>query len=521
MIISAVSPTTPATGKRPVDVVDHYLRNADKRLQCFYRSYHNCRNLDLHSLRIPPSYIAPSPILKVTISSVSVGNWSESEQPPALVPAVQRATHPFNEDSADVVIRTSDNVEFRVHKTILALGSGTFKDLLSIPEPLNEAREAIPVAEDSETMDAFLRICYPVINPKLTSVDHIRRVLAAGVKYDSPAVIDQMKVSLMAPQCLDVDPLGVYSVACVFHLEEEAKSAAEAAVIMGNTWSEDTLPVLDDISAGAYFRLLQLYRSRVACSEPRAGPGKKKRKGASVNSTPSYYYIVRFDGIEPFCRLPPSTASSIPVGATGDGQLGLEPFSHAMGDLIFRSHDEFEFHVHHNILAFASPTLLSRLILEEPKSTSDGREIPVYRAQECGVILDILLRLCYPVAHPQVFTPDVFLAVLSAAHKYEMAKAEQILRGLWQKISEANPLRFYFAAVEQGWKDEALICADQLARLPSYSVSGCDRYVPEMDCVRSVPYRHLLSYVEKKRWNTETKLGWYEGPYGTVPYLLW
>ena len=55
-------------------------------------------------------------------------------------PSVRKAAFPFDEGDADATLRTSDNVEFGVHRVILSLASPIFKDMFSMPQPQTGGR---------------------------------------------------------------------------------------------------------------------------------------------------------------------------------------------------------------------------------------------------------------------------------------------------------------------------------------------------------------------------------------------
>lgn len=67
---------------------------------------------------------------------------------------------------ANIVIRSSDLVCFRLHKSVLALVSPFFEDLLSLPQPSDgETVDGFPVvqlSEDSELLNSLVTIIYPV-----------------------------------------------------------------------------------------------------------------------------------------------------------------------------------------------------------------------------------------------------------------------------------------------------------------------------------------------------------------------
>jgi hypothetical protein len=72
----------------------------------------------------------------------------------------------FDVSDANFIIQSSDNVDFRVHKSVLAMASPFFKDLLSLPQPSDsEVVDGLPVvqlSEDSELLSSLISILYPV-----------------------------------------------------------------------------------------------------------------------------------------------------------------------------------------------------------------------------------------------------------------------------------------------------------------------------------------------------------------------
>ena len=72
----------------------------------------------------------------------------------------------FDISDANLIIRSSDLVDFRVHKSIMALVSPFFKDLLSLPQPSDgESVDGLPVvqlSEGSELLSSLVSMLYPV-----------------------------------------------------------------------------------------------------------------------------------------------------------------------------------------------------------------------------------------------------------------------------------------------------------------------------------------------------------------------
>jgi len=149
------------------------------------------------------------------------------------------ASPPFNDPTADVVIRTSDNVDFHLHKVILSFASPVFKDMFDLPQssvtPKNRrdnkmATPIIPVTEDSKPFDRAMRFCYPGEHPKLETLGDVRDVMEIMQKYDMAGVGRHLRELLVAPRFLETEPLRVYLIACLYRLGDEARLAAKGAL---------------------------------------------------------------------------------------------------------------------------------------------------------------------------------------------------------------------------------------------------------------------------------------------------
>ncbi|THH14761.1 hypothetical protein EW146_g5610 [Bondarzewia mesenterica] len=149
----------------------------------------------------------------------------------ALKPS-RPASPPFDKPGADIILRSSDDVDFRVHKLVLSLSSPFFKDMFSLPQPSSNAIDntttgeipVIPVTEDAQTLDFMLRTIYPVRSPKIEKLSDLRFVFEASRKYQIETFDGVVEESLMG--AVEQDPVGVYALACRFGLDEIACKAA-------------------------------------------------------------------------------------------------------------------------------------------------------------------------------------------------------------------------------------------------------------------------------------------------------
>ncbi|KAF8262691.1 hypothetical protein EI94DRAFT_663604 [Lactarius quietus] len=101
---------------------------------------------------------------------------------------------------ADVIVRSSDHVDFRVHKSILACSSLLFDEIFSLPQPSDkEAVDGLPIvklAEDAEIVRALITTLYPIPSELPTSYDRILALLASAQKYDMGAVQSSIRAEV-------------------------------------------------------------------------------------------------------------------------------------------------------------------------------------------------------------------------------------------------------------------------------------------------------------------------------------
>ncbi|KAI0352393.1 hypothetical protein OH77DRAFT_803835 [Trametes cingulata] len=188
-------------------------------------------------------------------------------------PALVTAASPFDKQSADLVLQTSDGVAFHVWRCILAEASPVFADMFSLaartsvssatraPGPPEE-NTTLNVPETSRTVYDLLRMCNPPPHAQFESLDKLKPVLAAAHKYQMDGVMSLL-ASLLLEYAADA-PLRVYAIATQYDLHDVMSSAARRFLV--HKWAlDDYVAELDDISAGAYQRLLA-YRKECAAA---------------------------------------------------------------------------------------------------------------------------------------------------------------------------------------------------------------------------------------------------------------
>ncbi|KAG6330788.1 hypothetical protein ID866_8299 [Astraeus odoratus] len=132
---------------------------------------------------------------------------------------------PFDHSKADVILRSSDNVEFRVFRLLLSLASPFFETFFDLPRPSQETRDdletkdglpVIPMSEDGKTLDALLRFCYPrtlAEDPILEDFKNIVNVFEAAKKYGLDTIEQTVCKALFTPKMLEAESLRCFVIA--------------------------------------------------------------------------------------------------------------------------------------------------------------------------------------------------------------------------------------------------------------------------------------------------------------------
>ena len=147
--------------------------------------------------------------------------------PPMPPPPEKLADAPFDHPRADLVLRSSDDVHFRVLKGILSIASTVFSDMFSIPSPPSGHQDEIhvvPVSEDSTVLDLALRHIYPVRSPKGDILLYASILAEFARKYQAEVLDDFIPGYLK--DSIERDPVGVYAIAAAYGYNSIGANAA-------------------------------------------------------------------------------------------------------------------------------------------------------------------------------------------------------------------------------------------------------------------------------------------------------
>jgi hypothetical protein len=201
------------------------------------------------------------------------------------------APSPFDDPDADLIIRSSDRVQFRVYKSFLSLASPVFKAMFSLPQPPDAANDetvdghpVVQFTETSATIHNLLILCYPAYlfgnnpSPAAESLSDVGNLLEAVTKYDMHKTRDTVCRFLLQPQFLEKEPLRAYVIACRQRNEAMARTAARHA-IRHELLGEDFFSELEMVDAGLLYQVLLYHKRCILAAMKVAGDHTWIREG--------------------------------------------------------------------------------------------------------------------------------------------------------------------------------------------------------------------------------------------------
>ncbi|KAJ7043755.1 hypothetical protein C8F04DRAFT_729023 [Mycena alexandri] len=191
------------------------------------------------------------------------------------------APSPFDDPSADIIVRSAERVDFRMHKLLLSLASPFFKEMFEVPQPPtidggeaqgspdpDDTRDGIPVIfmyDDQNqicgkaVVEFILSSCHPKClqsSRASPASDIIGTVVDVGTRYGMDYAV---KTVLRDPHLLVTNPFVLFVCACQHKLAEEATLAAKE-ILRFRIEKFPREPAWKVISAYQYHTLLEFHR---------------------------------------------------------------------------------------------------------------------------------------------------------------------------------------------------------------------------------------------------------------------
>lgn len=153
---------------------------------------------------------------------------------PANVASADNPPFYLDPTIGDLVIRSSDDIDFYVHKDIVIRASPTLSTMLASPQAAPAAtcgKPLLQVQEDSAVWMRLVPLLY-VPRPSKPALDAsqlglIRAILDAAQKYSISSITECMRRILGSPAVVAARPVNVYAVACAYEFEDVARIAAQ------------------------------------------------------------------------------------------------------------------------------------------------------------------------------------------------------------------------------------------------------------------------------------------------------
>ncbi|KZT51965.1 hypothetical protein CALCODRAFT_442277 [Calocera cornea HHB12733] len=164
---------------------------------------------------------------------------------------------------ADVILRTTDDVELQAHQLILRRVSPVLSACIDSAMCDSCSRPRIQLPAEARIVDLLLTHLYPEYEPHGAEVfDDLLALIDLAYTYQIQAVVNRLRKELVKEEFLYQHPIRVFSAATAWGLDTEASQAAEASGVLdlSTLSSED----LRGVSAVDYVRLVKLHKRRRA-----------------------------------------------------------------------------------------------------------------------------------------------------------------------------------------------------------------------------------------------------------------
>ncbi|KAI0794285.1 hypothetical protein C8Q74DRAFT_1247801 [Fomes fomentarius] len=433
----------------------------------------------------------------------------------------------FADPIADTYVCSSDGVAFKVHKIILSLASDYFRELFSSqqqgPLPIVSAvclqladllperteLDGVPayhLPESSGVLDPLFRLCYPVDDPPLETLDEVRWTLGAAKKYQMREALKMMKRQLLT--FVATEPMRVYAIACQFGLEDVADQAASEVLRQDaqNTYVKE----LEGIPAARYSRFI----SKEAHDAPRSSRLAARTRDRLSLPTPPLS-----DCDHPSRR----NAKSLSVYDSGQGMLAFtlrtapHPFNARDAEVVLSTSDNMQFRVYKSVIELASPVLASKLAGVPPSSErrfSLPNPVRKLTVPESSQVVSALLSILYPTDERLPTDLHTLYLALIAARDYQIQKAICVLQHTLtarKNDKSVAPELLYAIACRCNLHELASAAAKRTLRtsiLTDSTIALFDKYRLSAAAVqRLIVYHHRCRdaalYVAGKKWRMQ------------------
>ncbi|KAF8635032.1 hypothetical protein AX15_000570 [Amanita polypyramis BW_CC] len=361
------------------------------------------------------------------------------------VKAAIDAQKPFDRDAdADVILRSSDSVDFFVIKLLLCFVSSVFRDIFSSYRSVNptdnETRNGLPVVsleEDSRTIRHLLLFIYPFVDePAIHDAGLCMKLGEMAQKYSMNVIKRKVQRAVNASPLMRTEAFRMYTIAVYLNWNEIADTAASRTFFT----SLNSLPYVDELQkiSGLNFYHFLLYRSK----------RKPFDKSTEVVDLVKESTLLR----------KPSSDNKGPGSAE-------KPFDATSGgDLILRSSDNTDFFVLKALVCMTSPVLTG---LIEQADTEGGPKL-IALEEDSRTIYHLLMIMYHSITMTGIQDYRLYFDVGKASKKYKMERIEATLKDLLTRsnIMAQSAFKVYVIASALGWNEIAKLAASRTLDTP-------------------------------------------------------
>ncbi|KAA1470166.1 hypothetical protein DENSPDRAFT_835904 [Dentipellis sp. KUC8613] len=190
--------------------------------------------------------------------------------------------------------------------------------------------------------------------------------------------------------------------------------------------------------------------------------------------------------------------SPVPSPTTPVPSLDDPKFDYADGDVVFRSSDGTQFHVHKLILKTASPVFGNMFSVPQPPPSSIKRDqttqegIPIVVTQEDKDALTMLFGFCYPGPWPSLRNFNEVTTAIVLKKKFQLDFIEDYLLRRLAVWADTYPERVFAIGWTHEWKDAVMAGAKATLRRPI--LSSLDERIEEFSVIPADAAWRLLAY---------------------------
>ena len=171
---------------------------------------------------------------------------------------------PLHFDDGDVVLRSIDGQDFRVHSIILRESSPFFRDMFQLPSGGSGGYTPILMTETADVLDDILRWLCPInAAPTVDRIDiaHALDLLRAVEKLqiESHAVNGSLHAYIVAHP----HPLRAWALAARFGYTEARKDAVRKCLVTDEDFVDDIPTEMALVDARTYMKLLRIKRRAI------------------------------------------------------------------------------------------------------------------------------------------------------------------------------------------------------------------------------------------------------------------